>query len=44
MERGHVVAHSHDANGNVVGMAHTNLILNIRMYQVEFTEGKRLQN
>ena len=28
----HVVAHSHDANGNVMGRAHTNPIFNTRMY------------
>ena len=34
MARGCVVAHSHDANGNMVGRAHANSILNARMYQV----------
>ena len=33
MARGHVVACSHDASGNVP-------ILNIKMYQVEFAGGK----
>ena len=40
MARGHVVAHNHDVNGNVMGRAHTNLILDTRMYQVEFAGGK----
>ena len=40
MARGHVMACSHDASGNVVGRAHTNLILNTRMYQDEFSRGK----
>ena len=37
--RGHVVAQSHDANGNIMDRAHTNLILDTRMYQVEFAGG-----
>ena len=37
MARGHVVAWSHDVNGNIMGRAHTNLILDTRTYQVEFT-------
>ena len=40
MARGHVVARSCDTNGNVMGRSHTNPILDTRMYQVEFTEGK----
>ena len=40
MARGHVVARSRDANGNVMGRYHTNSILDSRMYQVEFTWGK----
>ena len=36
MERGHVVALSCDANGKVMGWAHSNPILDTRMYQVEF--------
>ena len=40
MARDHVVAHNHDANGNVMGWACTNLILDTRMYQVEFARGK----
>ena len=34
--RGHVVEQSHDARGNIMGRAHTNPILDTRMYQVEF--------
>ena len=33
---GHEVAHSHDANGMVMGRANSNPILNTRKYQVEF--------
>ena len=40
MARGHVVARSRDANGNVMGRSHTNAILYLRMYQVEFTGGE----
>ena len=40
MTKGHVVAYSHDASGNVMGRAHTNPILDTRMYQVEFAGGK----
>ena len=40
MASGHVVACSHDSNGNVMGMAHTNLMLDTRTYQVEFMNGK----
>ena len=40
MARGHVVAPSCDASGNVLGRAHTNQILNTRMYQEEFAAGK----
>ena len=40
MARGHVMAHSHDASENIMGRAHTNLILNTMMYQVEFVGGK----
>ena len=40
MARGHVVARSRDANGNVIGSSHTNPILDTRMYQVEFAGGK----
>ena len=34
--RGQVVARSHDANGKVMGRAHSNPILDTMMYQVEF--------
>ena len=40
MVRGHVVAWSHDANGNVMGRVHMNSILGTRMYQGEFPGGK----
>ena len=39
MARDHVVAHSCDANGNIVGKANTNPILNTGIYQVEFACG-----
>ena len=35
MTRGHVVALSHDANGNIRGKAHTNPIPHNRMYKVK---------
>ena len=34
------MAQSHDASRNIMGRAHTNPILNTRMYQVEFAGGK----
>ena len=40
MARGHVVACSHDANGNIMGSTHMNRFLNTRKYQVEFVGGK----
>ena len=40
MARGHVVAGSHDAKGNVMCRTHTNTILDTRIYQVEFAGGK----
>ena len=40
MARGHVVAQSHDANENIMGRAHANPILDLRMYQLEFGVGK----
>ena len=43
MARGHVVARSKDANGNVMGRSHTNPILDTRMYQVEFAGGKVIE-
>ena len=36
MARGHVVARSREAKGNVMGRSHTSPILDTRMYQVEF--------
>ena len=36
MARVHAMAFSHDVNGNIMGRAHTNPILDTRMYQVEF--------
>ena len=43
MARGHVVAQSHDANGNIMGRAHANPILDNRVYQVE-SAGVKFQN
>ena len=40
MARGHVVARSRDANGNIMGRSHTNTILDTRTYQNEFTGGE----
>ena len=39
MARGHVVARSHDANGDMMGRSHTNPILDTKTYQVEFVGG-----
>ena len=36
LERGHVVACNHDANGNVLGKDHAIFILDNRLDQVEF--------
>ena len=36
--RGHVVACSHNAGGNVMGKAYTTPIFDPRMYHVEFAE------
>ena len=36
MARGHVLARSRNANGNVMDRSHTNPILDTRTYQVEF--------
>ena len=36
------MAISCDARGNVLGRADTNLVVNTRMYQVEFSGGKLL--
>ena len=38
--RGHVVAWSCDANGNIMGRANANPILDTEMYQVAFTGGE----
>ena len=38
--RGHVVAQSHDANGNIMGKAHVNPILDNRMYKVKLIGGR----
>ena len=38
--RCHLVAWSHNARGNIMGRAHTNPILDTRMYQVELAGGK----
>ena len=40
MARGHVAATSLEANGNVMDRYRTILILDTRMYQVEFAGGK----
>ena len=40
MARGHIVVQSCDANGKVMCSAHTKPILDIRMYQVEVTQGQ----
>ena len=40
MARGHVVAWSHDANGNMMDKAHINPIIDNMMYQTAFTGGK----
>ena len=39
MARGHIVAQSHNTDGNLMGRAHTNPILDIRVYQGEFALG-----
>ena len=36
MTRGHVVEYNHDTNRNIMGRAHTNPILDTRIYQVDF--------
>ena len=38
--RDHVLEWCRNTNGNMMGRAHTNPILNTRMYQVEFAGGK----
>ena len=40
MVRGHLVTQSHNANGNVMGRPHANLILDTRMNQVAFAGSK----
>ena len=40
MAIGHVVALNCNTNGNIMGRAHTNPILDTRTYQVEFAGGK----
>ena len=40
MAKCHFVARSQDANGNVMGRSHTNSILDMRMFQVEFARGE----
>ena len=37
---GHVVARSRDANENVMDRSHTNIILDMQTYQVEFAGGE----
>ena len=34
--RGHVVARSHDASGNIMGRAHANPIMDTRLYEDNF--------
>ena len=43
MATGNVVVRSQDINGNITGRSHTNLILDTRMYQIEFA-GVKLQS
>ena len=43
MTSGHVVAHTYDANENVMDRAHANLKLDNRIYQVEFPGGKVME-
>ena len=43
MARGHVVVHSCNTSGNVMGRAHANPIMDTRLYQVEFVGGKVLE-
>ena len=40
MARGHIVAWSHDTNGNVIDRAHANHILDTRMYKIKFVGGE----
>ena len=40
MARGHVVAQSGNASGNIMGRAHANHIMETRLYQVEFNRTK----
>ena len=39
MARGHVLAQRGDTRGKTMGRAHANLILETRLYQVEFARG-----
>ena len=39
MARGHLVAWSHNASGNIMGRVNTNPLLKTRLYQVEFVGG-----
>jgi hypothetical protein len=39
LRRGKVISHKHDADGNTVGHAHDQPILNTRTYDVEFNDG-----
>ena len=43
MARGHVVARSQDINGNVMDRSHTNQVLDMRTYQIEFAGGKVIE-
>ena len=40
MAKSHVVTQSHEDRGNIMGRANTNPIMDTRLYQVEFAEGK----
>ena len=40
MAIGHIVAHSHDASGNIMGRTQANPVLDTKIYQVQFTGGE----
>ena len=43
MARGHTVKQKHNASGNIMGRAHSNLLINTRLYQVKFKEGNIME-
>ena len=43
MARGHAVAQSHNAGGNIMGRAHAIPIMDTILYQVEFAGGKIIE-